>query len=505
MSDLNKLEMLVMVARLLSSKLDIKELLSTIMKLATRVVNSERASLYLVDEEKGELYFDVALDLDEEVKKIRLKLGEGIAGKVAKEGRSIITNNANLDSSHTKKIDEKSGYVTRSLLTCPMIIKGKVIGVVQAINKIDGEFDEDDKDNFEAFASQAAIAIENSRLFNRVKDEKNKLENIIKLISEGIVVTDKSGNIKMLNDAAIRFFNYDENRYKKIIDLFKNFKLDENIENMFSENKNYDFILERETEKRLILKASLIKDSLKEKEAEYIWLFNDITQKVIEERISREFISLVSHKFRTPITSIIGYSELIRNSNIVGDKEKKMLESVISSAFKINMLIEEMLEFSIVENKRIGDLNISTLDVGEIIDLVLDDFKKKFNNVVFEKFIIDRFDINIDKDLFIKALSEIVKNGIKFNSKNDKKIIITSKLINNHKTISIWDNGDGIAQDEIDKIFQKFYQIEKGFTGQTEGFGLGLYIVKKILDLHGFSYKVKSKPKEDTLFTIYCS
>ncbi|MEW6011963.1 MAG: GAF domain-containing protein, partial [Elusimicrobiota bacterium] len=205
MSEIDKLEMLVTVSRLLSSKLDIADLLTTIMRLATRVVNSERASLYLLDEKTQELYFDVALDLDENLKKMRFKLGEGLAGTVAKEARSVISNNVDKDPSHTKKVDEKSGYVTRSLLTCPMIIKGKVIGVVQAINKLEGDFTEEDKNNFEAFASQAAIAIENSRLFNKVKDEKNKLENIFKVIEEGVVVTDEEGNIKIINDSGVKY------------------------------------------------------------------------------------------------------------------------------------------------------------------------------------------------------------------------------------------------------------------------------------------------------------
>src|SRR5512137_998424 len=106
------LEMLVMVSRLLSSKLDISELLLTIMRLASRVVGAERASLYLLDEKAQELYFDVALGLPEEVQKMRFKLGEGMAGTCAKEGRSIITNDVAADPRHSKKADAKSGFVT---------------------------------------------------------------------------------------------------------------------------------------------------------------------------------------------------------------------------------------------------------------------------------------------------------------------------------------------------------------------------------------------------------
>jgi len=148
MQSQESLEMLVMVSRLLSSKLDISELLLTIMRLASRVVGAERASLYLLDEKTKELYFDVALGLPEDVQKMRFKIGEGIAGTCAKEGRSLIINDVANDPRHARKVDNKSGFETRSLLTCPMIIKGKVIGVVQAINKTDGDFQESDKNNF---------------------------------------------------------------------------------------------------------------------------------------------------------------------------------------------------------------------------------------------------------------------------------------------------------------------------------------------------------------------
>ena len=219
------LEMLVMVSRLLSSKLDISELLTTIMRLASRVVGAERASLYLLDEKAQELYFDVALGLPEDVQKMRFKLGEGVAGTCAKEGRSIIINDVASDPRHSKKADTRSGYVTRSLLTCPMIIKGKAIGVVQAINKLDGEFTETDKNNFEAFASQAAIAIENSRLFSSVKEEKRKMEIVFKRIKEGAILTDVNGEILLINSSAKVYLEHDKYKFTDIRNAFPDFEM----------------------------------------------------------------------------------------------------------------------------------------------------------------------------------------------------------------------------------------------------------------------------------------
>lgn len=502
---IDKLEMLVTVSRLLSSKLDIGELLTTIMRLATRVVNSERASLYLLDEKTNELYFHVALELDDDLKKMRFKLGEGIAGTCAKDGKSIISNNLENDPRHTKKVDKKSGYITRSLLTCPMIIKGRVIGVVQAINKIDGNFDDSDRDSFEAFASQAAIAIENSRLFNSIKEEKNKLENIFKTITEGVVLTDDYGNINLINNSGVNLLSYISAKHNNIKDLLSDFHLGNNVDDIIANKKNTKFLIEKNEPKKFILEVTTIFSQTKEyndEKCEIIWLFEDVTQKILEQRVSREFLSLVSHKFKTPITSIIGYSQLLESSGGLDEKIKKAAKSIISQGFKLSGLIDEMLDFSLIESKNESDLKIQKINVGNFIDGILTQLKNKYKDVEFEMVIIDNFEIKADPELFYKAILEIITNGIKFNKKDKKKIIITTKLNKDEKIISIWDNGNGIPSNEITKIFDKFYQIESSFTGQTDGWGLGLSMVKKILSLHKFDIKVKSQLSKDTLFSI---
>ncbi len=500
------LEMLITVARLLSSKLDISELLDTIMRLATRVVNSERASLYLLDEKTNELYFHVALDLEEDVKKIRLKLGEGVAGVCALEGKSIISNNIEADLRHTKKIDNKTGYVTKSLLTCPMIIKGKVIGVVQAINKIDGEFDEIDKNNFEAFASQAAIAIENSRLFNAVKYEKSKLETIFEMINESVIVSDSSGMIKMANKASLNYFGIDKPNGLNIKDVVAGFKSECDLKDIMSEKKENVFILERLNPKRLILRCSFIPKVFKNEEIEeeeFIWIFSDVTKEIMESRISREFLSLISHKLKTPLTTVIGFSQLLKSLTSLDEKAKKAAESIFLCGVKLNDIVERMLFYSDIENKNTSDLKFSSIDSKSFIEDTITEFNRIYKDVKIEKDIIEGFSFKADSYMMRILFKELISNSVKFNSKENKKIIITSKIDKDKGLILVWDNGNGIPPEEISKVFDKFYQVESSFTGQVEGLGLGLAIVKKISDLHGFSFRLKSQPEKYTLFTLY--
>lgn len=289
------LEMLVIVSRLLSSKLDISELLLTIMRLASRVVGAERASLYLLDEKTQELYFDVALGLPDDVQKMRFKIGEGIAGTCAKEGQSLIINDVANDPRHAQKVDNKSGFITRALLTCPMIIKGKVIGVVQAINKPDGDFVETDKNNFEAFASQAAIAIENSRLFSSVKEEKRKLEIVFKRIKEGAILTTPEGDIIILNNSAKLYLEYEKYQFTSIHQAMANFSVKPPVDEIVTSGDILArFEIMREKPKKFYLEGSAIQLFKEDKEGKSVlegklWILTDITAQKLEECMARNF------------------------------------------------------------------------------------------------------------------------------------------------------------------------------------------------------------------------
>src|ERR1700722_1253175 len=163
--DAQRLELLLEVARLLSSKLELSELLTTVLELASKVVDAETASLLLLDEATQELYFDVALGLGEEASKVRLKLGQGVAGAVAQSRKPETINDVRADPRWSPKMDEQTGFVTRSILAAPILLKGRLLGVIEAINRRGGPFEAGDTEAFEAFASQAGVAIDNARLF----------------------------------------------------------------------------------------------------------------------------------------------------------------------------------------------------------------------------------------------------------------------------------------------------------------------------------------------------
>ncbi|MGO4496067.1 PP2C family protein-serine/threonine phosphatase [Paenibacillus sp. 2RAB27] len=155
-----------------------QDLLVKIMETSSRIMNAEASSVILVDEEKGELFFDLALGAKgDEVREIRLKIGEGIAGWVAQTGKSVKIDDAARDERWSSKVAKRVDYPTRNMLCVPLVSKGKIIGVLQVLNKRgDAPFTDRDLQLLESIASPTAASLENAMLYDALKKSVHALK-----------------------------------------------------------------------------------------------------------------------------------------------------------------------------------------------------------------------------------------------------------------------------------------------------------------------------------------
>ena len=172
--DRHKLETLIEINNLINTNYtDIKVLLTRIIESATKLSKGEASSLLLVNAENSKLYFEIALGAKgREIKRFSLNMGEGIAGWVAQKNTSIIVNDVSADNRFKADISEKVGFPTHSILAVPMRVKEKCVGVIEVLNKEDGqEFNDEDLKWLEIFSTQAAIAIQNAQAYHKAKEE----------------------------------------------------------------------------------------------------------------------------------------------------------------------------------------------------------------------------------------------------------------------------------------------------------------------------------------------
>ena len=166
---LERYERIIELSRHLNSVLELPLLLQLIIEAARELTDSEASSILLVDRRSGDLYFEAATGKDsEELMRVVVPMDNSIAGWVVKHGESLLIEDAQKDDRHFQKSDNELAFTTRSLIAVPLAVKGQVIGVLEALNKAgDQTFDEDDGNLLLTMASQAAVAIENARLFQQ--------------------------------------------------------------------------------------------------------------------------------------------------------------------------------------------------------------------------------------------------------------------------------------------------------------------------------------------------
>jgi Nif-specific regulatory protein len=205
--DRNKFETLIEINALINSEYsDGKELLRRIIESATRLMEADASSLLLVNPENNKLYFEIALGAKgPEVQRFSLNMGEGIAGWVAANNRSLVVNDVESDTRFFSDISKKINFPTKSILAVPMRVKERCVGVIEIINKLDGgSFTEEDLEWLEVFATQAAIAIQNSRSLQKVQEEITLLQDEIQTDRGYHTFLGESKAIKEKLDIALR-------------------------------------------------------------------------------------------------------------------------------------------------------------------------------------------------------------------------------------------------------------------------------------------------------------
>ena len=200
---------LLEVGNALSQTLDLAGLIQIIMKKASEIMDADRSTLFLIDKNTGELWSKVAQGLD--LAEIRFPKDKGIAGHVATTGQTLNIVDAYEHPLFNREIDQKTGYRTRTLLCMPIRNPaGDVIGVTQVVNKRSGAFTSVDEHLLGAFSAQAAVAIDNAQLYERVREMKNHLESIVESLTNGVITVDARGEITTTNHSACRILGAKE-------------------------------------------------------------------------------------------------------------------------------------------------------------------------------------------------------------------------------------------------------------------------------------------------------
>lgn len=346
-------------------------------------------------------------------------------------------------------------------------------------------------------------------------------KSIINTMPAALIVTDKDGIITTLNDFALKILKYEEKdilgrnisnvflkRYVVIkATLFKNLRLEELEEKGYINDIRAIFLDSKDEEVPIALSAVLLKEN--NEITSIIFIAKDMRELTehLQSRLA-EFVSIASHQLRTPLTSMKLFIEMLVKGD-VGDmnaKQREYMDNIQKSTSRMINLVNDLLSASRVESGTLS-INPELVQLESFIQGMLDELRiyvsYKHCNIGFEKPETPLPKVSIDVNLMRQVLNNIFSNAIKYSSEDRCEILIGIEQIRDeYVLISIADKGIGIPKDLQPRMFEKFFRADNALKTDVEGTGLGLYVVKMILNIFGGTIWFESQEDVGTTFYI---
>lgn len=330
----------------------------------------------------------------------------------------------------------------------------------------------------------------------RYKNKKQELKAVTNNMDEGLLFLDNSGEIVSINKSAVRFFASEKQELigKNLLTL----SLGKEIEKLFAkiDTAGKGSLLLSRGSSYYQLNGSKIGDK------GMVLLIMDVTEKTASEKLRREFSANVSHELKTPLQSVLGYSEIMLNGLVKEDDRPRFLRKIYDEAKNLLQLIDDIIKLSRLEEQQQDMLEKFNLRkvLEQAVQRMADKASKNKITVNLECGAAEYLMQGIPS-MLEEVFANLLDNAIKYNRPGGS---VTMKVIEkeNKWVISVADTGIGIAPEEKDRIFERFYRIDKSRHKAVEGTGLGLSIVKHGIIFHKGTIKVLSAQGKGTEFVI---
>lgn len=335
-----------------------------------------------------------------------------------------------------------------------------------------------------------------------VNRQKRQIETILLHMTDGIIAFDMEGNITHINPAATELLRltHQDNSFEKI---FGKINIDINLEKtIYLENWTSSEQRVQVEDRYLNIFFASFRDE-KERPSGIMVVIQDITEHVKLDNMRKEFVADVSHELKTPITSIMGYADTLLEGEYEKETQDKFLNVIASEARRMAKLVTDLLILSRYDSNKVKK-ETSEFDLGELVKRCQEKLQLEINKKEHqvECFVTANVPpVKADKDGIERVVLNIMTNSIKY-TQNGGTIKIYVGFVYNDAYIKIIDNGIGIPEDDLNRIFERFYRVDKARTREMGGTGLGLSIAKEILDQNKGSIDIKSEKGKGTEVVI---
>jgi two-component system phosphate regulon sensor histidine kinase PhoR len=339
------------------------------------------------------------------------------------------------------------------------------------------------------------------------KEEKSKLMTAFTSMTEGVLILNAEDKIEFVNQALSNILSeqYGDINGKTLMEAFRSVDL----QKAFLEFKETRINVSREITLGnvgpAILNVSISAVQDYPEEEKTMIVFHDVTRLKKLEKIRIDFVANVTHEIRTPLTAIIGYLETIKAGAINNIEEtKRFIDIILKQAERLNRLVEDLLTISNIELDEII-LNFESVSLNTVIINVISlvEVKAKLKKITIHNNMRENLaPIRADKDKLTQIFVNILDNAVKFTSELGN-VVIAAEEADAYVVVSIMDTGIGVPQDEIQRLGERFYRVDKTRSRDLGGTGLGLSIVKHLMIAHGGRMEIESQLGRGTKVSLF--
>jgi PAS domain S-box-containing protein len=508
----------------LAGRLELGTVLKAVLERAVRLlgVSHGELAIYHADVEELEI---VASHLvgDRDTTGLRQKIGDGAMGHVARTHEPVLIPDYHRWPGRLQQYSDGVFQAFHAVMAVPLLVGGHLVGAIAFMDQDPRrQFGAEDLRLINLFAPQAAIAIENARLFAAAQRERRYFQEVVANSPVAIVTLDLAQNVVACNPAFERLYGYTQAEVvgRNLDDLittdatrqeavaYTERALARDSVKLITQRRRKDGTLV-DVE---VLGVSVVVDGVP---VGAMALYHDITALLAARRAAEaaskaksQFLASVSHELRTPLNAIIGYSELLKEevhelgvAELTGD-----LARIESSGRLLLALINDILDLSKIEAGKM-DLHLETFDVGAVVEAVQQTVgplvEKNANRLVVEGGAAVGA-MHADRTKLTQMLLNLLSNASKFTREGTVALAVAREGLGNGERVvfRVRDTGIGMTEEQIGRLFQAFSQAEVSTASRYGGTGLGLAITKKFSELMGGDVRVESTPGVGSTFTL---
>jgi len=532
----DRVETLYHITSHLSASLDLDHVLNKAMASIRDAVGADRAATLLVDSDSRKLILRAAMgegvDLPPGGRPTRFSKGEGLAGWVVEQRTMALVPDLQQDDRWVVGEDEDGEF--RSALAVPLLVGGQVLGAILLLDRSREYFRDEHLRLVQTAAVQIAQSINNTELYTVIREQAERLGNMLKAqqvestksqailegVADGVMVTDADGKVVLFNAAAERILDLPREEAmgrttREMLGLYGSQAQDwleavgEWRENPGSYVRDDYLAAQLDIEDRVVsVHLAPVLMGARGSVQQFLGtvsVFRDVTAEVEADRAKTEFVSMVSHELRTPMTSIKGYTDLMLMESVgaLTDGQEKFLSIVRSNVNRLTMLVDDLLDISRIESGRL-ELTPESMSLQEAVDRVVASMEARANEkelILRSQLPSDLPMVRADSDRVAQILTNLVGNACQY-TPSGGEVVVSAQVRDGEVHLSVRDTGIGISPGDREKIFDRFFRADSPEVQGVSGTGLGLPIVKSLVEMHGGRIWVESELGEGTSFTF---